>query len=531
MSNGIKQIVLAIMFGFCTCSMAAPSYAIKPAHAAMEESLEYFRSYPLATRGYELMKAGKSEEAIPWFERAVNILPQEINWRLQLIDLLLQHNELNKAKQLVIEGLNRHPEHKELATYQEQVDSRIALAAKQVETLVADAEPQLQREQSMPQFAAPAISEAMPEKAAKQLRKVRVYREDAGAKHYYEALDLQKQERFEEAIKALERAVQASPDNYLFAVSLGYAYRMFERKEAIPHFRYALENPEYDHVREDFVYALEEEGYRQEAGENLRLVVPQETDADRRYDLRRKVQILEDNWVSYASATYRDGLARGSGIPGIQNFTDSLQYGFETIYSPDRWQRHKRRFQLYGQAFASSDNGQRNLNDQSTQGAVGVRAAPVPDEEWFLYLARLFPIGDNAIHDWQLRTTYAITEGFDIDPNRIAWPYLFLTPDISYLTRREELFASFEGRYGYSFRYGDWVATPHIVTAAAHQDNPNSNSDSVELGLGLSVKYWFDESATHAPRGSVELIFQWRDPVAGSSTDISGPFVRLVTQY
>lgn len=354
----------------------------------------------------------------------------------------------------------------------------------------------------------------------------------AADQHYYQALRLQKAGQDEAAVTELEQAQKTAPDNRLYAVTLAYAYRnVNEDAKSLPHFDYAVEDEQYHEAREDYGYALKEEGRRKRAAEQFGHVLGFTKDEEKYYNLKRDIQQLEDEWQTVGSVTYRDGIARGVGIPGIQNYEDSFQYGFETVYGPERWQRHGRRVQLYGQLFTGSDAGEFNFNEDSTQGALGIRATPLPETEWYVYAARLIGVGEDALYDWQLRTTYAYTEGFDIEPNLGSWQYAFLTPDISYIVDRSELFATVEGRYGRSYRSGaHWVTTPHLVGAAAHQKNPDSSTDSVELGAGVSFKYWFAATDKRAPRGSAEAILQWREPV-GSSEDRGGPYLRFVVQY
>ena len=429
-----------------------------PAQAQLDDtSLAYTRAYPLANRGYALIREGRHAEALVLFKRVVELLPENLEYRKQL--------ELLQAP-IAIPSV---------------VPQEIALP---IPELV------------LPPAVATAKQLPLPPTPTTQTQ------------------DYKRRERF-----------------YDLSASAYKHRNAGNNTQAIKDFTAALEAQDNVKVREDYALTLKNEGMREESAAQLIQVLPAIDDADKRYAYQRDIQQLQDNWTSYGSVTFRDGLARISGIPGLQNFNDSLQYGFETIYSPDRFQRNGRRLlQFYGQAFASSNDGQFNFNADSTQGVIGVRTAPLQGVEWYLYGARLFRIGSEAIHDWQLRTTYSYTQGFDIDPNRDNWFYFFATPDISYLARREEVFASFEGRVGQSYRLHNWVLTPHFVGAAAHNRNNIDSRDSLEYGPGLSVKYWFDATNTRAHTGSADLIFQWREAV-GPSEDQSGPFVRLVLQY
>lgn len=500
--------------------LAALSAAL-PAYAETDtQSLEYYRAYPLADKGYKLIREHRYERATELFERAVKVAPNNMEYRAQLVDLLVRKKDYELAARIAADGLAIAPNHQGLQARQKVVADLTAPAPEPV--VVAEVV-------ETPAATKPVVKTARPVVAAKPAPTILP---QSAVGYYDQALQLQRSGKEREAIPLLEEAYALEPTNDVYAVSLGYAYRNHGYDEkAVPLFQQSLKAKPNAMVQEDMAWSMKEIGMREESAEALKGVLPTVEDKDKHYGLRREIQQLEDNWTSIGSITYRDGLARSSGIPGIQNTEESLQYGFETVYSPDSMQRHGRRLlQFYGQLFASSNEGEYDFNDETTQGAVGVRTMPIPNVEWYLYAARLFRVGSNAINDWQLRTTYSYTDGFDIDPNRDSWSYLFLTPDISYLVDRQELFASFEGRYGRSYRFNDWVLTPHIVGAAAHNQNDFDNRDSIEYGPGLSVKYWFDESEYRAATGSAELILQWRE-AAGPSEDESGPFIRLVLQY
>lgn len=549
--------------------------------------LGYFRAYPLADQGYALIREDRIDEAIPYFRRATALAPHHLPYRLQWVDLLVRKRELQEARTALEPALLSDPADPRVLAreailvppepvpesvpiaQEDPVHAAVAVAPKpapvsycaalralsirnarqEMDTgycLVKQGRPT----QAITAFEAAAKrgDTAIKRQAYRQLAALHTAAGDAGsarqagaallqyepeaADYYDQSLRLQQQGLNDEARALLEQAHHAAPDHQLYRISLAYAYRAAGMNaEAIPLFDAATRaEPGQTELHENYAYALKAGSHRAEAAQQFRQALPGIDDPQKHYGIRREIQQMEDKWVTVGSATYRDGVARASGTPGLQNYLDSVQYGMESVYSPDDWQHDGRRVQLYGQLFVSSDSGKANINGRSAQGALGIRATPLKDTEWYLYAARLVGVGSDALDDWQLRTTYAYTEGFDYDPTREHWPYLFLTPDIAYIVDRDELYTNVEGRYGHSIRADNWVFTPHLVGAAAHQRIRDTGSDSVEFGLGASIKYWFAETAERAPRGSSELILQWREPV-GSSEDKGGPFVRLVLQY
>jgi tetratricopeptide (TPR) repeat protein len=679
---------LKLIFAFAYILIHLAVIDISVAYAEEKpRTINYFRAFPLADRGYELIEDERHAEAIPLFEKAVRLVPEMLEYRVQLVNLYIHETQYSKAKSVLALALKEKPEDSQLlelqaiikdasttpskpvtaskavpaaedvakvpdAKKQEEAPASrvIAKEAEKVEE-IAEEEEVISETSACEQIKSPDMlspsqnlkasycfldknkhSEAIPhlklaatskdadiairaykqlgflysgtsqeEEASKMWKQVLKRTEDdfvklllarslrsqkkfaeaqkvysqidkralqddhraeyfnegaflsdnqnkttpaiaKGAKaleisptaenYYYQALRLQEAGQKQSAIEHLKKAHNIEPKSRLYALTLAYAYTgEKENLPAIPLFKQALGSSKYEESRENLAYALKEEGMRTEAAEQFRKVLKKVDDPEKHYDLRREIQQLEDNWQTLGSVTYRDGIARASGAPGVQTFDDSMQYGFETVYSPDSWQKNNRRIQLYGQVFTSSDVGKANINSDSTQGVVGGRITPFANTELYLYGARLFSIGDSALDDWQLRSTYAYTKGFDIKPYNEEWSYVFLSTDASYLVRREEVFATFEGRYGRSYRQKEtWVATPHLVAAAAHQHNPNTGSDSVELGVGVSLKYWFNETKARAPRSNAEFIVQWREPVGGAEGKGS-PFVRLVLQY
>lgn len=589
------------------CLAAPPVWAETPGlirERTQEEGLAYYRAYPLANHGYELIRAGKTQEATPYFARATALLPDHLPYRLQWVDLLIGAGDYDAARAAIAPALTTKKEDAGVLQRLAVLDAHnrtmpvaaptpapaapeapvvtkvvtpppvtriatsthaprdycMALAAMTTRTAKQDMDSgycaakkgrQAEAIAAFENAASGTGDDAMKRDAYRQLASLYTAAgEDAKARaagdallhhqpqaedYYYQALRLQKAGDDAAARTMLEQAYAHDKDNQLYRISLAYSYRAARmNKEALPLFDAAVkaEPARYD-LHEDYAYTLKDESKRTAAAGEFRAALPGIGDAEKHYDTRREIQQLEDAWQTVGSATYRDGVARASGLPGMQDYNDTVQYGFESVYSPEDWQREGRRVQLYGQLFVSSDPGKANLNSRSTQGALGIRGTPLKETEWYVYAAKLVGIGHDAINDWQLRTTYAYTEGFDYDPNKRHWQYIFVTPDISYLVQQQEVYASIEGRYGRSVRAGNWVFTPHLVAAGAHQHSETSDvsADGLELGVGASIKYWFDETPERAPRGSTELLLQWREPVGNISDDKGGPFVRLVLQY
>ena len=251
--------------------------------------------------------------------------------------------------------------------------------------------------------------------------------------YYYQALRAQRVGEYDQARGYLVQANQMQPDTFIYMYSLAYAYRadgQFEK--AANMFEKALSKKDSTDLRLDYAYSLKEIGERKKAAEQFVIVQSQIDDVEKTDPMRREVRDLSREWTTFGSISYRDGVYSGIDSTGSQLYDDSFQYGIETVYSPEKWQRNGRRIQLYGQIFASSDSSTFNWNQDSTQGAVGARITPLRDTEWYLYIARLVSLGDNALDDTQLRTTFSNTDGFEYEATEKDWEYKFFNVDLSY---------------------------------------------------------------------------------------------------
>lgn len=663
-----------------TLSVFATGLHALPEVAHAESSLANFRSYPLASRGYNLIEQRRYEDARKMFERAVQIMPSNIDYRLQLANLLVTEKRFAKAHQVVLEGLKLTPNHrglivlednlrKELAAlevnlpplpedpnakarfitspYTERqravvestVDGQLAGSTSEsyCETLLTDSYNDLADSaalnagycaldakenakaiklfenasyskdsaiavQALNQLGFIYTDKNQHTKAAQYWRKsvamepntgieiniARAYRlsgelekahkaltpiaegantttenkvaamrelalmfddqdntaeayeagEDiialkpSASDYYYQALRAQRMGDYDQALDYLEQANQMQPNTFIYMYSLAYAYRADGQFEnAANMFEKALGKEDSTDLRLDYAYSLKEIGERKKAAEQFVIVQNQMDDVEKEDPMRREVRDLNREWTTFGSISYRDGVYSGIDSTGSQLYDDSFQYGIETVYSPEKWQRNGRRVQLYGQIFASSDSSTFNWNQDSTQGAIGARVTPLRDTEWYLYIARLVALGDDALNDTQLRTTFSNTDGFEYEATENDWEYKFFNVDLSYLIVEDQIFATSEARYGRSYKRGsDLVLTPHVVLAGSVIENDIRDSQNLEAGLGVSAKLWKGETETQYPDKSLELIVQWRQPIS-SDDNKSGPFIRLVGQF
>lgn len=488
------------------------SFSAISAYAEDKESLEYFRSFPISDKAYKAADQKHYEDAINGLGKALKIMPDNIEYRVSLVNLLISQKRYDDAKQAVDAGFVIYPNDVRLISLDNKIERHRALSA--VKNKV----------------------EAVKENIDSNIKEVMSpYKVNKGDDHYYEALKLQKSGDKESALVELKTAVKSAPNNYLFNSSLAYAYKdIGDSTNAADYFAKALKIKDDAKLREDYAYTLKDLSRKAEAAEQFILVQQRSSDGEHLQYLKREVRDLQNNFKLYASVTYQDGIARSSNFSSTgQNFYDSMQYGLEGVYDIPSMQKNGHRLQMYGQLFASSNSNSLSFEKDNAQASLGLRYMPIANTEWYIAAARLVKVGSNAINDTQIRTLYSYSDGEDFEYNKDNWKYAVVSTDLSYLINKEETFSTSEARLGRSFKFADKLAiSPHAVVAFSYQKTPdNASKDSLEAGIGFSLKSWFGESNFSAPNHSADLIAQWRTQLAGNNDDKSGPLIRFTISY
>lgn len=364
-----------------------------------------------------------------------------------------------------------------------------------------------------------------PQAAIEDLRAA-VAAEESADRHLRLAVALQAQNNHNEALTHMRRAYELDPDNPELAISLAYALGNVGREaESIPLFQEGIraDEAEYYATREDLAYAQLRTRRFNDAARSFRGVVdsapryPQATrqerdDLDERmYRVRSEIRELERTWYLYGSASYRSSDINSSGLPG--NDRNQSQIGVEAGWYPLRgrvsWGRG---FSVFARAYESFEPDSFELREESAQGGIGLRLQPFESFQFVLTAERLIAIGELARDAWQFTAAHGWGVGGDWRPADDNWwvanTYLegaWIPEEPSFMSVNGEATA------GRAFRIAPHLAViPHGVVSARYSEDEFVQNFLGELGLGVSLRYWFDDSRYHAPRGTAELQLQYR---------------------
>lgn len=101
--------------------------------------------------------------------------------------------------------------------------------------------------------------------------------------------------------------------------------------------------------------------------------------------------------------------------------------------------------------------------------------------------------------------------------------------------KAKQNYATFEGQAGRSFRLDDihpkLVAFPHVVFGADHNTGyMPGKQNAVGAGVGVNMRYWFNEDKYTAPRSYWDASLQYRARISGDDR-AKGIFFRLTLAY
>lgn len=303
--------------------------------------------------------------------------------------------------------------------------------------------------------------------------------------------------------------------------------RLGKDQEAVQAWDKALAlDPNVPNIQEDAAYALKRQSRNPEAVERFKAVIDQAREksenlhsealknAETIYRLRKEVSKMEERlsltgYLGYFTAHNQPALGTG----GQSSFFSPTSNTVEAAFTPPVIGfRDERVFQLIGRLNWQNQPDSLDIDAKSWQGAVGVRYKPLKSYNVQVGFERLFKIGENGENNWLARLMGSWANGYDLAPFRTNWNYttLFGEADRYLDTPSRWLFAG-EVRQGWSFKLlPAWVLTPFAVCDAHVWSPDDSKSSFVEGGLGLSLKYYFNQTEYSAYRSFLELMAQYK---------------------
>ncbi len=350
--------------------------------------------------------------------------------------------------------------------------------------------------------------------------------EDSADRRYRLATALQAAERHDEALVQLEQAYDLDPSSADIALSLAYAYGNVDRPAAsIPYFVEGLrrDDARFFEAREDLAYAQLRTRRYGDAARSFRRVVDneqrydQDTRAERReldqrmYRVRREVSELERTGYAYGSAVYRSTDINASGLTGADR--DQSQWSALVGWYPLRGRVSAgRNLSIFARAYQSFEPGGFSLRDETLQAGVGLRLQPFDSFGLTLSGERLIAVGDEARNAWLFSAAHGWGIGGDWRPTDRRWTVASSYLEAAYIPDDPQVLSGFGELFlGQAFAIAPRLAViPHVVASVRYSEDEFVTNFLSELGVGASLRYWFDDTRYQAPRGSIDFQLQYR---------------------
>ena len=250
-------------------------------------------------------------------------------------------------------------------------------------------------------------------------------------------------------------------------------------------------------------------------------------DDQRRFEIRRQVEVLQRTWGASASVSYGSASTVSSGIVGADTV---VQAGGE-VYRRIGGYNNGRTLEAFARVFSTldSDVGGPTGSD-TTQGWVGLRYRPLSQTNLILEASRMIALGDLARDDWMLRAAWSAERGSDLRFDRTSWPAWRLYGDVAHLVDADQTLAVAEARAGRAFRTSNRDVVTPFVTVRGYYDNTLPDEVAVGAGPGLSWRHWFREGTYSAPASWIDFVLGYQFSVDGDARG-EGLFVSVNLNY
>lgn len=253
-----------------------------------------------------------------------------------------------------------------------------------------------------------------------------------------------------------------------------------------------------------------------------------------RFNLRRSVADQTRSGGVSGAVSYRGMAASGLSLtPGVSN--DTVQAGVETYWRPLGY-GDGRLLELYG-GLSGTLYSEIGLvtGAPSMQGALGARIKPLADANLVLALERRVKVGAQTEDDWLARIGYSWDRGLDLRVDQPDWWTAQIYAETGRFVERKQNYATFEGQAGRSFRLDQTspklVLFPHVVLGADHNTGYEAgHENAVGAGVGVSLRYWFNEDKYTAPRSYWDASLQYRSHISGDER-AKGTFFRFTLSF
>lgn len=239
-----------------------------------------------------------------------------------------------------------------------------------------------------------------------------------------------------------------------------------------------------------------------------------------RFDTRRAVSTI-DREGGFTVSLIRSGggpSAGNGGRPGASGSDSTLQFGAEAYWRPFGYQ-DGRTVEVFGRVFQTlQDKSGGATGTQTAQGTVGARWKPFASQNIVVSFGRLIPLGAQSTSDWLAQLAYSDGIGTDLRVDRPSWWTTQWYAEAGRYFQHPQTYGMASLQAGRSFRLDGvdsrLVVFPHL-TLNSDYNSLNDARAATGFGPGVSLRYWFREDAYHAPRSYVDVSLQYRVKVAG----------------
>ncbi len=238
----------------------------------------------------------------------------------------------------------------------------------------------------------------------------------------------------------------------------------------------------------------------------------------RRHEIGRELQALEHRFGGTATLSTGPGVSPDTLVSTSGG--DVTQIGGE-VWARVGGDNNGRPVQVFARAYQTLDADTGPVGGDSTQGWVGVRWKPLTDTNLVLEASRLIAIGDSARDDTMLRAAWSGGMGGDIRYDRDSWPSAQLYVDAARLVEAEQDFAVVQGTIGWT-----WIASQarrDLVTVGAglHMDYDSLRNPDIAVSAGPRVawRHWMGGDDIRAPGRYLDLSVGYYVPIGNSPRD------------
>ena len=215
----------------------------------------------------------------------------------------------------------------------------------------------------------------------------------------------------------------------------------------------------------------------------------------------------------YGSLTYRGLTTSGLALnPGATS--SALQAGLEAYWRPLGY-GDGRLLEVYGGLLGTLHSKDDSPAGASTvQGSVGARVKPLAKANLILAIERRLAIGSKSQTDWLARAGYSWDKGLDLRVDKPSWWSAQVYAETGRFIKAKQNYATFEGQAG----------------ADRNTGYETGKQKAVGAGVGVNLRYWFNEDQYTAPRSYWDASLQYRGRVSGDNR-AKGFFFRLTLAY